>query len=137
MKNAKDKWRLVVPSLVTLVGLVLSGVWLAGGPVLVGALGLLCDVLDGSIARKVGGESKFGSLLDWTVDVVVLAVLCGRLGLWPAALVLVPAQVALRHREVRFSGRAAVTLVVIALQVAGALKGWSWHGIEIVATAPK
>ncbi len=119
-----DSWQVLAPSLVTFFGLVFSGIWLAGASWIVGLVGLSCDVLDGWVARKTDCVTEFGSLFDWVTDVVVLAVLFGRLGLWPAALVCVPMQVVLRYSRIRFSGRAAVMLVVLGLQGLGMIEAW-------------
>lgn len=105
----------LAPSAITLLGLALSLWWLCGGPLLAAGAGVLCDGLDGWLARRLGAESEFGSLLDWTVDVVVAALVLHRLGALPLLLVALPLQVWLRRKTVRVSGRA----VLVALAV-----GW-------------
>jgi CDP-diacylglycerol--glycerol-3-phosphate 3-phosphatidyltransferase len=65
----------ISPNVLTLVSLAIAGA--AGGFVLVGEFGLgaalmiasgLCDVLDGAVARATNKVSRFGALLDSTVD---------------------------------------------------------------------
>ncbi|MBN2171303.1 MAG: CDP-alcohol phosphatidyltransferase family protein [Candidatus Krumholzibacteriota bacterium] len=65
----------ISPDALTLTGLVLSlasAVLIAGGRFLVGAIvllvGSLCDVLDGSLARRGGRANKGGAFLDSTLD---------------------------------------------------------------------
>ena len=65
----------ITPNQITMTGLVLSfaaGAALAGGRYLVAAglllAGSLCDVLDGSLARRSGKSTRFGAFLDSTVD---------------------------------------------------------------------
>ncbi len=65
----------VTPLGVTIAGLVVSlcgSVVVARGHLRAGALvflaGGLCDVLDGSLARKTGRESAFGAFIDSTLD---------------------------------------------------------------------
>lgn len=106
-----------IPSVITTIGLLLSLAWVFGASTLVGIVGLLCDTLDGRAARRLGVESEFGSLLDWTADVLVLAILLGRLGAWPFIALLLPLQVILRQRKIRFSGRAMATIVVMLWRV--------------------
>ncbi len=47
-------------------GLVAWNYWIAGGLVLI--LGGSFDMLDGALARKIGSTSKFGAVLDSTLD---------------------------------------------------------------------
>jgi CDP-diacylglycerol--glycerol-3-phosphate 3-phosphatidyltransferase len=65
----------LTPNIITVLGLVpavLGGVVFARGQIRLGGLFLLIsgvmDMLDGAVARVSGGESKFGALLDSTVD---------------------------------------------------------------------
>jgi CDP-diacylglycerol--glycerol-3-phosphate 3-phosphatidyltransferase len=65
----------LTPNIVTVLGLVpalLGGVAFARGQVRLGGVFLLVsgimDMLDGAVARVAGGESKFGALLDSTID---------------------------------------------------------------------
>ncbi len=65
----------LTPNIVTVLGLVpavLGGLAFARGEVRLGGLFLLIsgmmDMLDGAVARVSGGESKFGALLDSTID---------------------------------------------------------------------
>jgi CDP-diacylglycerol--glycerol-3-phosphate 3-phosphatidyltransferase len=53
--------------LAALAGAAVSAGWLLGGAGLVVASGL-CDVLDGVVARATGRSSRFGALLDSTID---------------------------------------------------------------------
>lgn len=65
----------VRPDHLTVAGLALSALsgllfllasWRLGGLVL--ALAGLCDILDGQLARRSGGETRFGAFLDSTID---------------------------------------------------------------------
>jgi CDP-diacylglycerol--glycerol-3-phosphate 3-phosphatidyltransferase len=75
----------VSPMLVSLLGLVLSlygATLVARGSLLWGGIWLLiaglCDILDGSLARSRGIESKFGAFIDSTFDrISELTYLCG------------------------------------------------------------
>ncbi|NOX37482.1 MAG: CDP-alcohol phosphatidyltransferase family protein [Calditrichaeota bacterium] len=65
----------VHPHFFTVLGLVLSGVsayFFATGDLRMGGmfvlLGGICDILDGKIARRSGLSSKFGALLDSSLD---------------------------------------------------------------------
>ncbi|HEV7216029.1 MAG TPA: CDP-alcohol phosphatidyltransferase family protein [Chloroflexota bacterium] len=65
----------ITPNMVTIVGLLLSGVTalvLAGGQFVAGGLLVLFsgafDMLDGGLARASGGGSKFGAFFDSTLD---------------------------------------------------------------------
>lgn len=103
----------LAPSAITLLGLALSLWWLCGGPLLAAGAGVLCDGLDGWLARRLGAESEYGSLLDWTVDVVVAALVLHRIGALPLLLVALPLQVWLRRKTVRVSGRAALVALAV------------------------
>jgi CDP-diacylglycerol--glycerol-3-phosphate 3-phosphatidyltransferase len=87
-KNFKDKARRILdpvvallasmgvsPMLVSIFGLVFSlygAIVVARGSLFVGGVWLivagLCDVLDGSLARDRGSESRFGAFIDSTFD---------------------------------------------------------------------
>ena len=65
----------LTPNIATVLGLVpavLGGLAFARGEIRLGGLFLLIsgfmDMLDGAIARITGGETKFGALLDSTID---------------------------------------------------------------------
>ena len=65
----------LTPNAVTVMGVVpavLSGLAFAQGRMRLGGLFLLIsgimDMLDGAVARVAGGETKFGALLDSTID---------------------------------------------------------------------
>ena len=104
---------LALPSLITLLGHVLSLWWLLGGPVCAGVIGLLCDAADGAAARGLRACSQWGSLYDWTVDVTMAALLCQRLHLLPLLILLVPLQVWLRRRDQHLSGRTWLMLTAL------------------------
>lgn len=96
--------------------------WFAGFvPWYIGAIGLLFDALDGYAARKLGAESKFGSLYDWTTDVTFAALLINRIASHISTYVLltmpviVPLQVANRLRDgaARVSGRAILFILCL------------------------
>jgi hypothetical protein len=106
-------WLRVLPSLITLAGHVATVAWLAGGPWWLALVGLALDVLDGTVARRLHVTSAWGGLYDWLVDSTAAAILVASISPF-LLLVLVPAQVHLRHKHVRISGRAALTLGVLA-----------------------
>ncbi len=127
-----------VPSLVTLVGLLLGVVGLLVGPSLAGLLalgaGLGCDVLDGQIARRLGLVTVFGGAFDATADTLLAGAMLAMLAvrMHPAWLLLVVpfAYVgALLHaspvyasgRRWRVSGRALATVAVMVVY-AGAIE---------------
>jgi phosphatidylglycerophosphate synthase len=107
----------LIPSLLTVMGLSLSvaGLALHQWPLLL--VGLAFDVLDGATAREYGLCSRFGARLDWTVDVAIAAALAiTQLG--PAALVAVALWASYADfRGWRVSGRALLTAIVTALWV--------------------
>lgn len=128
-----------LPSLVTLVGLLLGVVGLLVGPSLAGLLalgaGVGCDVLDGQIARRLELESRLGAHLDRTADTLLagatLAMLAARHHpAWLALVVpcaLVGAYTGARPFCVRHvagrpvSGRALATLAAMVVY-AGAIE---------------
>jgi len=103
-----------LPSVVTCIGHVLSLAWLQGGPWYVGLVGLLCDKLDGTLARRLGVSSDWGGLYDWLVDVTMAALVLDRLGVLPLAVLFVPLQVELRQRGHHVSGRALLMGIELA-----------------------
>jgi phosphatidylglycerophosphate synthase len=116
---------LAIPSFVTGIGFALRALALVGllSP-LVGLVGLLCDALDGALARRLGAETRFGAALDWHADcacaVLAAVVLTSRAAPSVAAVVVVAVVGALvlvwgtnHPRGVRVSGSAP--LVVLAL----------------------
>ena len=111
-----DMAKRIAPSVVTCLGLTLTLAWLAGAPWWIGVIGLALDSCDGNLARRLRTTSEFGSLLDWTCDVVVSALVLVRLDLSWLLIALVPIQVWARRRYVRVSGRAALTLIAIVVR---------------------
>lgn len=105
-----------LPNAITLAGFGATCHWLAGGDPAWAVAGLVADEVDGRLARATGTASEFGSLLDWSTDVVASALILDRRGeLWAAPLV-VGAQVALRAsgwRPPLGSARALLTLWTI------------------------
>ena len=102
-----------IPNLITLSGHLLTIVWLINGNVWFGVAGLLCDALDGWIARRLGCSSHFGSMYDWTVDVTIASAILQKIGLLYYAPALVLAQTWARQKRWHVSGRAALTVYVI------------------------
>ena len=102
----------VIPSFITASGLWcgLLGLYLMN-PVLL-AMSLLCDMLDGYLARTLGVVTKWGGELDWHVDVGLAAI-----ALWMVAPYLLPALVVLQATakvtRKRVSGRTVVFLCLI------------------------
>lgn len=103
--------RMYIPCAITIIGAALSMAWLMKlVPWWIGALGLVCDCLDGPIARKMDASTVYGSLLDWTVDMLLFAIAISRA--LPAEyaicvmLAALPVQVGLRSIGVHFCGRA-------------------------------
>jgi len=113
--------RRLAPSAVTLLGHVLSLAWLLG---LLGwpwgLAGLVCDAIDGRVARRLGAETEAGGLYDWLVDCTTAALLCVALGVPWALVPLLPAQALCRARGIRWSGRALLMCVALALDAASA-----------------
>jgi phosphatidylglycerophosphate synthase len=108
--------RLNLPNAVTLGGYAATIGWLGGGPGWLAVAGLVADEADGRIARATGQESRFGSLLDWAVDLSLTALVLWKLG-WAWALVAVlPVQVYFRDsgwRPAIGSARAAFTIAAL------------------------
>ena len=86
-----------------------------------GFLGLVCDCFDGAIARKLKVATDYGSLLDWSVDMMLCAIAVSRV--MPPKLAIfalvaaLPAQVALRLTGTHFCGRALVFVAMIAWEL--------------------
>lgn len=111
-----------LPSLVTLLGLLVGLLGLAALPSRAGllllALSLVCDAVDGALARALGVASRWGAELDWHVDTLLGALGVGVLAarvhpawfLVAGALVLV--QATARCHAIRVSGRAGVFVLV-------------------------
>ncbi len=84
------------PDALTLLGLILSlfaGLYVARGSNFAGAfllfLGGLCDILDGSMARRAGRSSKRGAFLDSTLDrLAEIAIFMGLVFLYRERVVL-------------------------------------------------
>lgn len=84
------------PDALTVIGLLLSigaGLLVAKGRLLAAALlllaGALCDVLDGSMARRASRSSRHGAFLDSTLDrLAEIAVFVGLLALYRERLAL-------------------------------------------------
>jgi phosphatidylglycerophosphate synthase len=109
-----------IPHAITFIGHGLTLAWLLGAPLWVGAVGLICDAVDGFSARRLRVCSRYGALYDWTVDVTACALVMERLGALPLLLVLVPFQVHGHLKGWHFSGRAfaSIALAVLALREA-------------------
>ncbi len=102
-------------NLITCAGLVLSvfGVLWARPEML--AMALVCDVLDGRVARAMEQETDFGSRFDWYVDTTTAHLISWRLLGSPwLSFALVPWHAYARGEDIRFSGRAALTAVALA-----------------------
>ncbi len=104
--------RKILPSAVTLLGHGLTLLWLAGGPFWLALLALLCDAADGLVARHLSACTEAGGLYDFLVDTSTAALIAASYSL-VLLLVLVPLQATLRARGLRFSGRAALTVVAL------------------------
>lgn len=102
----------LIPSFMTLAGLVcgLLGLYLRD-PVLL-AMSLAADILDGCLARWLDVVTEWGGELDWHVDVGLAAI-----ALWTMAPYAVPLlvilQACMRVARKRVSGRAIVFLCLI------------------------
>lgn len=106
-------WGFVAATSVTTAGAVLGLWWVAGGAWWLGLASLGCDALDGSVARSLGGSSRFGSDYDWHVDVGLATLLLA--GAHPALLVPYLAGAGLaRSRGWRVSGRSVLTFAALA-----------------------
>lgn len=126
-KPEPDPRLTVIPCGLTVIGLALSLAWLARlVPWWTGVLGLLLDCVDGAVARRLRVESNYGSLLDWTVDIVLFAGAIAHV-LPPeyamiALCAAIPMQVWLRVGEVRFCGRALLFLYLLGREAYGAFQ---------------
>lgn len=99
-----------LPSLLTLIGLGLSlwGLW-EGSLWSLGA-GVVCDILDGKLARWIGVTTRFGADLDWQVDCAlvwgaVFLYLPPLYALWTVPLLVLWQTIGGRWKQ-RSSGRA-------------------------------
>lgn len=108
-----DRW---IPSVITFAGHGLAVAWVCGAPLWCIAAALVCDVLDGWIARLLGAESAFGALYDWSADLTVAVLLAWRLGIPWLVVIALPFQIMLHERRAHFSGRTALVGAVLALQ---------------------
>lgn len=111
-----------IPCVITIIGAALSLAWLFHlVPWWIGVIGLLCDVLDGFVARKLQVSTDYGSLLDWSVDMMLFTIAISRaLPVETAMLVLIgalPIQVGLRSMDLHFCGRALAFAVLFAREV--------------------
>lgn len=115
------KWA-YIPSAITIIGAALSLAWLLRVvPWWIGAFGLACDVLDGFIARHLRVETEFGSLLDWSVDMMLFAVAVTRTFSPEIAMPIIcgalPLQIGLRVTDVHFCGRAIAFAVLFGREL--------------------
>lgn len=121
MPGPVSPWRVIVPNLLTLVGLVagLAGVLLypaaLGVLLLVASLG--CDFLDGWSARRLGGQTRFGEAFDIACDSAISLALVWRVFSPATAAVLTAALVLLhtvgRVTRRRLSGRIPTTAIAL------------------------
>lgn len=108
-----EKAELLIPSVMTVTGLI-SGVGFVMGDWGWGwAVGsLLCDFLDGKIARALHATTEVGARMDYLTD-VALAVLCAvSLGVPWILIGLVPLWAVFWCR-IHFSGRALLMLALV------------------------
>ncbi len=115
------KWA-YIPCVITTIGAALSLAWLIGGlPWWIGAIGLVCDVLDGFVARKLHVETEFGSLFDWSVDMTLFALAITRSFSPETAITIIcgalPLQIGLRVMDVHFCGRAIAFAVLFGREL--------------------
>ena len=90
--SGRPRWRQVLPNAVTALRLIAVPIVLAllirelpTHAIAVYAAMVLSDVLDGWVARRVGGETRFGAYFDALTDMVVLLSLLGYLA-WSGVL---------------------------------------------------
>jgi phosphatidylglycerophosphate synthase len=103
---------------ITLAGYILSLAWIAGGPAWMALAGLVADEIDGTIARKTNTVSEFGSVMDFTTDMIMTALVARRLGIFPILPVITAGQVYRRIHQVEalppFAGaRSLLTLATV------------------------
>lgn len=105
---------------ITVIGAVLSfiGVALHWPELLL--IGLAFDFLDGKVARRMGEVTDFGSRLDWYTDTAMSHALLASLGYGVWSPILVVWQCWSRGENIRFSGRAALSLVAVVAYLNGA-----------------
>jgi phosphatidylglycerophosphate synthase len=85
---------------ITLAGYMLSLAWVAGGPPWMALAGLVADEIDGTIARRTGTVSEFGSVMDFTTDMIMTALVARRLGIFPVLPAITAGQVYRRIHQV-------------------------------------
>jgi len=114
-----------IPSTLTGCGHALSiGYILGFMPLGYGIAGLLLDLADGWVARRLRVESEFGSLYDWVGDVVLYAIVLHRLGLVTLVPLALPMQIALRLSGKHTSGRTPATILLMLLRLTQPDHGW-------------
>lgn len=119
----------LLPSMVTMLGMILSLVGVVLLPAITGfaflGVGLICDAVDGRLARSLGAVTTWGGRLDFIVDIMVAAALLWRLlPVNYAAVfigVLVPwwAYAGDHPGRARVSGRAALTAAALVARFSG------------------
>ena len=106
-----------LPNGLTLAGYAAHLAWLSGAPDHLAVLALLCDELDGRVARATGTATAMGSALDWGADVTLTAMMLEQLGARPAAPLVLGVQAMVRgegYRPPVGSLRALLTLALMA-----------------------
>lgn len=101
---------IVVPSLISLLGLGLGFAGLEHRSIFLLMLSLCCDVADGECARRLGCVTKAGAALDFAIDTTLGGALAWMA--WPP-LVLISIGWQTYSRG-RFSGRTVMTLIFCA-----------------------
>jgi phosphatidylglycerophosphate synthase len=109
--------RKVLPNTMTAVGAVLGILGLVHHNVWLMVAALICDALDGTLARLVSGTSDFGKEFDWHVDVAMSHAGAWAVGAPWASLPLILLQALCKVEGKRMSGRALVWLCIIGLGV--------------------
>jgi phosphatidylglycerophosphate synthase len=103
---------------ITLAGYIFSLAWIAGGPAWMALAGLVADEIDGTIARRTGTVSEFGSVMDFTTDMIMTALVAKRLGIFPVLPFITAGQVYRRIHQVDalppfFGARSLLTMATV------------------------
>lgn len=106
-----------LPNLISIAGYGFAIVWLAGGSWPWAALSILCDEVDGSVARALGEESEFGAALDHTIDITLTGAVAMKMG--PPGLMVLPiitmVQATTKEDKVTFGSWRALLMTIDVL----------------------
>jgi phosphatidylglycerophosphate synthase len=107
------------PSMVTGLGLALGigGCLTYSIPLLMASL--ICDVLDGELARRLGVASRAGGMFDYLSDVALATLALVMMGQWYSLPLLLGWNALACLLEMRISGRAVIFFAFVIWIVGG------------------